>query len=191
MRHRKTTVLGKTLYVVTFLNELKKHNKNLKVITNVKSFSDRNKSFVIYNDNFYDIINKFKNNIYDKNYVIFYDEIFTLLEKGKLNKSILSFISQLRKRNLYLITTAQEWLEINVTFRRYVRYQIDCNMIQLPLFNCAIMINKINDGYQMAWDNLQNEYVAPRIRTTIRKSSLNYAQQYDTFEVIDENNNIN
>lgn len=189
MRDRKTTALGKTLFVVSFLNDLRDQNKNLRVITNVKSYADRNKDYVIFNDNFYDIIEKFKNHTYNNNYVIFYDEIFTLLEKGKLNKSILSFISQLRKRKLYLITTAQEWLEINVTFRRYVRYQIDCSMFSLPLFNCAVSINKINDGYQMAWDNLQNEYVAPRILTKIRKCSLKYAQQYDTFEVIDENKN--
>jgi len=181
---------GKTLYVITFLYDLRKRIPNMRVITNVKSFSDRNKDFVIYNDNFYDIINKFKDGTYNNSYVIFYDEIFTLLEKGKLDKSILSFISQLRKRNLYLITTAQEWLEINVTFRRYVRYQIDCNMISLPLFNCALSINKINDGYQMQWDNLQNEYIAPRIKTSIRKCSLKVANSYDTFEVIDENNNI-
>lgn len=36
----------------------------------------------------------------------------------------------------------------------------------------------------MAWDNLQNEYVAPRLKTTIRKCNLKYAQMYDTFEVI-------
>lgn len=182
---------GKTLYVITFINELKKIIPNMKVITNVESFANRNKDFVVFNNNFYDIIEKFKNGTYDKSYVIFYDEIFTLLEKGKLDKSILSFISQLRKRSLYLFTTAQEWLEINVTFRRYVRYQIECGMISLPLFNCALMINKINNAYLMSWDNIQNEYIAPRIKTSIRKCSLNYANQYDTFEIIDENKNIN
>ena len=173
---------GKTLSVITFINSIR--SDNVKVITNVKSFADTCKDFVIYEDNFYNIVDGFKSGKYDKNYIIFYDEIFTLLEKGKLNRSILSFISQLRKRELYLVTTAQEWLEINVTFRRYVRFQIDCSMVGLPLFNCALSINKINDGYNMAWDNLQNEYVAPRLRTTIRKCNLKYAQMYDTFEVI-------
>ena len=183
--------LGKTLFVITFLNELKQEIPNLKIVTNVKSFADKNKDFVIYNDNFYDIINKFKNGDYKNNYVIFYDEIFTLLEKGKLDKSILSFISQLRKRNLYLVTTAQEWLEINVTFRRYVRYQIECNMFALPFCKIALSINKVNNAYEMTWDNLQNEYIAPRIKTIIRKCGFKYAQQYDTFEIIDESKNIN
>lgn len=92
----------------------------------------------------------------------------------------------MRKRGLYLVTTAQEWLEINVTFRRYVRYQVDCSLFKLPLFNCAISVNKINDGYNMAWDNLQNEYIAPRLKTSIKKCSLKIANSYDTFEVINE-----
>lgn len=106
-----------------------------------------------------------------------------MLEKGKLKKNILTFISQLRKREIYLLTTVQEWLDINVTFRRYVRYQIDCSMFNLfGLF--ALSINSIHDGYKMKWDNLENEYIAPIIRTTIKKCSKAIADSYDTFEVI-------
>ena len=107
-----------------------------------------------------------------------------MLEKGKLNKSILSFISQLRKRGIYLVTSAQEWLEINVTFRRYVRYQVDCSIFNLPIFGCAISINRINDGYNMHWDNFENEYVSPTLKTTIKKCSKRIADSYDTYEVI-------
>lgn len=124
---------GKTYSCIDYISEIVKHS-NKKVITNVYSYYNNNKSFVIYNDNFYDIIDKFNKGIYTKDYVIFYDEIFTLLEKGKLNRSILSFLSQLRKRGIYLVTTAQEWLEINVTFRRYVRYQVSCKILNLPIF---------------------------------------------------------
>lgn len=117
--------------------------------------------------------------------ILFFMMRFLLyLKSGKLGKDILSFISQLRKRGIYLLTTAQEWLEINVTFRRYVRFQIDCKMIALPFSKSAISINEINDGYQIHWDNLQNEYVSPRIRTNIRKGLLEVINSYDTYEVI-------
>ena len=36
----------------------------------------------------------------------------------------------------------------------------------------------------MKWDNLQNEYIAPIIQTTIKKCSKEIADSYDTFEVI-------
>lgn len=175
---------GKSYSIVDMISSVR--GKDMKVITNVYSYYANNKDFCIYEDNFYNIINRFKDGTYNSNYIIFYDEIFTLIEKGKLQKNILSFLSQLRKRGIYFFTTAQEWLEINVTFRRYVRYQVDCSMFTLPLFNCTFSINKINDGYNMKWDNLQNEYVSPRIKTTIKKCSLKLANSYDTYETIKE-----
>lgn len=178
---------GKTLSCCDYILSTR---KNKKVISNVKSFCDSHKDFCIYNPDFYDIIDKFSNGVYDSNYIIFFDEIFTLLEKGKLPKSILGFISQLRKRNIILITTAQEWLEINVTYRRYVRYQIDCSMWNLPFIG-AICINHIRDGYNMKWSNEENDYVAPTIKTTVKKASKVIADSYDTFEVIKDLDSLN
>lgn len=143
------------------------------------------KDFYVYETDFNKIqeyLEKIENT---RNYIIIYDEIFSLIEKGKLSKSSLSFLSQMRKRGLYLYTTAQEWLEINVTFRRYVRYQISCRMFNLKLLDFAISINEINNAYEMKWDNLENEYICPRIMTTIKKCSKKIADSYDTFEVIE------
>lgn len=172
---------GKTYSVVDFIDSIR--SKDMKVVTNVLSYANKNKDFCIYEPDFYKIIDNFTNGVYDYNYIIFYDEIFTLLEKGKLNRSILAFISQLRKMHVYLVTTAQEWLEINVTFRRYVRYQVDCKMFNFANL-CAFSINEINDGYSLKWSNEDNEYIAPRIKTTIKKCSKKLADSYDTFEVI-------
>ena len=58
-------------------------------------------------------------------------------------------------------------------------------MINIPFLDFAITINKVNDAYQMKWDNLQNEYVSPRIQTNIKKCSIKVANSYDTFETID------
>jgi len=165
-------------------------SKNKIVITNVKSYYDSHQENSIYQVDFGRIYEMLRNLEDCSKYIIFYDEIFTLIEKGKLSKEMLSFISQMRKRHLYLYTTAQEWLEINVTFRRYVRYQIQCKMINLKLLNFAISINEINDAYQMKWDNLENEYVCPRIKTTIKKCSKAIADSYDTFEVIKTSGNL-
>lgn len=172
---------GKTYSVI---DTLESTAKGKTVITNVKSYYDSHKKTSIYEENFEKIYELLKDLETCQNYIIFYDEIFTLIEKGKLSKEMLSFISQMRKRHLYLYTTAQEWLEINITFRRYVRFQVECQMINLPLFNCAISINRINNAYQMKWDNLQNEYVCPIIKTTIKKCGKKIADSYDTFEVI-------
>ena len=184
---------GKTYSLVDILDQI---GKDLIKICNIKSLCESGKYLIgidnynnqnvdyIYETDFNKIVEFLENRPDAKNFIIVYDEIFTLIEKGKLSKDCLAFLSQMRKRGLYLYTTAQEWLEINITFRRYVRYQISCKMINLPIFNCALSINEINNAYEMKWDNLQNEYIAPRIKTTIKKCGLKIANSYDTFETI-------
>ena len=174
---------GKTFGAISFCIEQKLKN-NCRIITNVMSF--RLFEDTIYMESLDQIIDFVEHNYkIDKefNYIIFYDEIFTLLSKNdKFNKKYLSFLSQLRKRGIVFNTTAQEWLEINVTLRRYVRYQIDCKMI--PLFNMAICIRYIYDGDTMHWDNDVNDYVADIINTKIEKARLSVAKSYDTFETV-------
>lgn len=143
---------GKTYSCVNFLIK-NKILHNYIVITNVKSFNAFNDT--IYMTDINDIIDFLEEHENDgKKYIIFFDEIFTILEKKTaINKKILSFISQLRKRKIIFVTTAQEWSEINITFRRYVRFQVSCNMFSVPIINRAFLINKINDGDGIKWDN--------------------------------------
>lgn len=174
---------GKTYSAIKFLIE-RKLEKNYTILTNVTSFNafKDTKYFTDIND-IIDYCTKFENN--DNNVIIFFDEIFTILEKkGSINKKILSFISQLRKRRIIFITTAQEWSEINITFRRYCRYQIDCNMFSFPFLHYAFIFNSINDGDLIKWDNDLQEFVAPRISANFSKCNLSVVESYDTFETI-------
>lgn len=181
---------GKTYSAVNFCIKQKLAN-DYRIITNVKSFNVFEDT--MYMDNIQDIIKyctKFKDN--DENVLIFFDEIFTVLEKGgPLAKEVLSFLSQMRKRKIIFITTAQEWSEIQITFRRYVRFQISCNMISLPFTKTAIIINQVNDGDLIRWDNDLQDFVAPIIQTNIEKGRLSIIESYDTFETIAITNSIN
>ncbi len=178
---------GKTYSAVKFCID-RKLDTDCKIITNVESF----KMFrdTVYINNISDLIQYVLDYVDNSdeevpNIIIFFDEIFTILEKQtRINKEILSFISQLRKRKIIFVTTAQEWLEINVTFRRYVRYQIDCNMFSFPILKTAFLLNYINDGELLKWDKDANEYVAPRIATNFSKGNLSIIESYDTFETI-------
>lgn len=115
--------------------------------------------------------------------IIVYDEIFTALTKtSRINTDVLDFLSQMRKRRIIFITTAQEWLEINITLRRYCRYQIECRM--LNILGIGILIKRMYDAEQLKWDNLENEYIAPLLTTTISKCNVRVANSYDTFEQI-------
>lgn len=178
---------GKTYSAVKFCID-RKLDTDCKIITNVESFTIFRDTVYINNitDLIQYVLDYVDNSVEDvPNIIIFFDEIFTILEKQtRINKEILSFISQLRKRKIIFVTTAQEWLEINVTFRRYVRYQIDCNMFSFPILKTAFLLNYINDGEFLKWDKDANEYVAPRIATNFSKGNLSIIESYDTFETI-------
>lgn len=188
-------VIGKTYSAIKFCID-RKLSTDCLIVTNVSSFTLF--SDTVFIDNITDLMNYVSNYIdnfyldHDEdeapNILIFFDEIFTVLEKQtKISKEIRSFISQLRKRKIIFVTTAQEWLEINMTFRRYVRFQVDCKMFALPISRTAFQLNCINDAEQIKWSDELNDYVSPRIKTKLSKGNKSIIDSYDTFEIIQTN----
>lgn len=174
---------GKTYSAVKFCID-RKLETNCKIITNVTSFNIFTDTvFITDISELITYVLKLYEEEENPNIIIFFDEIFTILTKNtKIREDILSFISQLRKRGICFITTAQEWLEINVTFRRYVKYH--CASRMLSVFNNAVVINSIEDGEQLKWSKDDNEYIAPIIATKISKGNKSVVESYDTFETV-------
>lgn len=162
---------GKTYSCVEFLNE----NRDMPIYSNVHL----NGFKYTYFNGFNELLK-----LRDKtDCIILFDEIFTALTRtSRINSEVLDFLSQMRKRRIIFITTAQEWLEINITLRRYCRYQINCNIISLG--NLGILIKTCFDAEQMRWSNEENDYIAPLTDTTISKLNFHVAELYDTFEQI-------
>lgn len=164
---------GKTYSIVEFLkNEVK---PGTKIYCNIKSIKGLEYEYF----NGFDELLKLRT---EEDVVIVYDEIFTALTKSsKINTDVLAFLSQMRKQHIVFLTSAQEWLEINITLRRYCRYQIECSTRNI---GCSWLIKRFYDAELLKWDNLENEYVAPIISTTISKMNKSIAESYNTFEVI-------
>lgn len=117
----------------------------------------------------------------DKQLVIVFDEIFTeLMKSDKITKPVLDFLCQMRKRKIIFLTTAQYWGEIPLTFRRFCRYQIDCNMINFG-FLPSVIIKTFHDAENMKWDNEEQDFVAPITETAVCKVRKIVANSYDTF----------
>lgn len=115
-----------------------------------------------------------------KQLVFVYDEIFSELQKySRLNKDVMDFLSQMRKRQIIFLTTAQEWAEIPLTFRRFCRFEIDCNMV--PLIFTGILIKIFKDAENMKWSDEDQEHVAPLLETTVTHTRKRIADSYDTF----------
>lgn len=163
---------GKTYSVVEFLSQ----NKDMPIYANISTLKGIDYTYF----NGFDELLKLKDK---SDCIIVYDEIFTALTKGtKMTTEVLDFLSQMRKRRIIFLTTAQEWLEINITLRRYCRYQIECRMINL--FGLGLLIKHCYNAEQMKWSQEDNEYIAPLEETTISKCNVSVSQRYDTFEQI-------
>lgn len=164
---------GKTYSVVEFL---KQQSKDIKIYANIDTLKGIDYTYF----NGFDNLLKLRD---EHDCVIVYDEIFTALTKSsRLSTEVLDFLSQMRKRRIVFLTTAQEWLEINITLRRYCRYQIECKMFNF--LGLGILLKCMYDAEQLKWSNADNEYIAPLVETTISKCNLSVANSYDTFEQI-------
>lgn len=165
---------GKTYCLVKFLLSYK---KNIPIYSNV----------ILNNINFtefqgYNQLITLGNT--KKNCIIVFDEIFSIINKSdKLEKEFMTFISQLRKNNILFLSTAQEWLEIPISLRRYCKHVIQCKKI-LFLGKYPIFIEKIGSGYDMVYDKDTGEYICPIVATKIHKGNRKVANSYDTFQVI-------
>lgn len=123
----------------------------------------------------------------DKQIVFIYDEIFSELQRGsKIDNNVLDFITQMRKRGFILLTTAQIWSDIPITWRRLTRFQIVCKMRNF--FGLNILIKTFHDAEQMKWSNDDQEFVAPIISTTITHTRKFISDSYDTFQLIHNKN---
>lgn len=164
---------GKTYSVVEFL---KQQPKDINIYANIDSLKGIDYTYF----NGFDNLLKLRD---EHDCIIVYDEIFTALTKSsKLSSDVLDFLSQMRKRRIVFLTTAQEWLEINITLRRYCRYQIECKMFNI--LGLGILLKCMYDAEQLKWSNDDNEYIAPLVETTISKCNISVANSYDTFEQI-------
>lgn len=172
---------GKTYSVVEYLLDNRDH---IEVFCNIADIDNLNYTYFTGFDGLIELKHKLDNDelIYDKKkqLVFVYDEIFTELQKqSKLNKEIIDFLCQMRKRKIIFLTTAQEWAEIPLSFRRFCRYEIDCKMYNFLFI--GILLKHFRDAENMKWSDEEQEHVAPLVSNTITKTRKWISNSYNTF----------
>ena len=171
---------GKTYSLVEYLVD---NSKRIKVYSNITGID--NVEDITYFTGFtglIDIKRKLDSGLIktDKQLVIVFDEIFTEILKGsKLSKEVMDFLCQMRKRKIIFLTTCQEWAELPLTYRRFCRYQIDCEMY--PFLWTGFLVKTFKDAENMKWSEIEQEHVAPIVETTVTKCRKFIADSYDTF----------
>lgn len=172
---------GKTYSVVEYLID---NRKNIEVFCNIKGISGIKYTYFTGFDELIDLKHKLDSDqlVYDKSkqLVFVYDEIFTELQKkSQINKEVMDFLCQMRKRKIIFLTTAQEWAEIPLTFRRFCRYEIDTHMYNFGFF--GVLLKNFKDAENMKWSDEEQEHVAPLVSNTITKTRKYISESYDTF----------
>lgn len=120
----------------------------------------------------------------EKDCYIIYDEIFGVMAKSnKMMVKGMEFLSQMRKQKIIFLTTAQYWLELSITFRRFVRIQVECKTRPLGKLG-GIFKETYYDTTQIQWDQMANEYVSPIVATKYSKYEKKHMLSYDTNERI-------
>jgi len=168
---------GKTYSLNKFI---RKHAKGRKIYSNVTLFDLQYTHL--------ESLDQMLNLRDQKDCYIIYDEIFTLLSKTRklppAKAEILEeFLTQQRKQRNIFITTAQEWLNIPIDFRRFVRVQVECTTRPLGKWG-GILTEIYYDATNMSWDTLANEYVAPLMTKKYSKYEKRFMITYDTEERI-------
>ena len=171
---------GKTYSLVEYLID---NNKDIKVFSNIAGI--KNVDDITYYRGFEGLI-KIKHALddgiikTDKQIVIVFDEIFTELQRySKLNSEVMDFLCQMRKRGIIFLTTAQEWSELPIAYRKFCRYAIACNMINIGF--TGILIKTFGDAENMKWNNDTQEHECPIIELTVTHCRKDIADSYDTF----------
>ena len=160
---------GKTLLSVALTFELAKIFPDKKIFSNTELFNIEYEKY-----NFDDLLNniKYNNNYYD-NSIILFDEIHIFLNSldyyKKQNRLVQGFFSQLRKRKIFLLGTAQYILNVDVRIRRQAKRVFE--------------IFKRNNHIYEVNIHLIDGYFTQHIDTVYLKLDK-YYNKYDTYEII-------
>lgn len=159
------------------LNKFVRKNQNDKVIYSNMTLKGIDYIHIESVEHLFSLIN-------ERDCIIIYDEIFGVMAKSnRMMVQGMEFLSQMRKQKIIFLTTAQYWLELSITFRRFVRVQVECSTRALGRLG-GIFKESYYDTTQIQWDNLANEYVSPIIATKYSKYEKKHMESYDTHERI-------
>lgn len=110
----------------------------------------------------------------------FLDEIQTVLFSGKKSVSFETFkaICQQRKALKTIIGTMQEFLDLDIKYRRQLQAQVECfhyGPVQIELWK---------DPESLKFDQTKNDYVGRTKRINIWKRHNEAYDIYDTYEIV-------
>lgn len=167
---------GKSLSATHYLENLRRKYPNLYIYSNIKlTIADK----IIKSEEVADYILDVRPD--GAPIAFFLDEIQTVLFSGKKSVSFETFkaICQQRKAQKTIIGTMQEFLDLDIKYRRQLNSQVECfhfGPVQFELWK---------DPQTLRFDQKVNDYVGRTRDIHIWKRHTDAYQIYDTFEIVD------
>lgn len=176
---------GKSLSASHYLALLKRKYPNLYIYSNIKlGIADQ----VITSDQVADHVldKRFDDQGKEVPIAFFLDEIQTVLYSGKkaLSFEVFKAICQQRKALKTIIGTMQEFLDLDIKYRRQIQAQVEClhyGPVQLELWK---------DPETLKFDMEKNDYVGRTKRLNIWKRHDDAFSLYDTYEIVNATMNM-
>lgn len=171
---------GKSLSASHYLQRLKDNYPNLYIYSNIQlAIADK----VIKSEEVKDHIleKKFDSDGNEIPIAFFLDEIQTVLYSSKKAVSFETFkaICQQRKALKTIIGTMQEFLDLDIKYRRQLQAQVEC------FHYGAVQFELWKDPDTLKFDPDKNDYVGRTKRINIWKRHNEAYDIYDTYEIVD------
>jgi SpoVK/Ycf46/Vps4 family AAA+-type ATPase len=168
---------GKTLSAVHYIEQLRKRFPDLLVFSNIDVIG----ATKLKPQDITDTILK----DYGRQPVVFFlDEIQVLLRTKSGNKErvlsedTLNAISQQRKANKTIVGTLQEFLDLDISYRRQLRAQVQCRHVG------DMQIEFWRDPNSLKYDAEKNDYAGKVMDIWIWKRHNFIYKLYDTYEIV-------
>lgn len=175
---------GKTISAVHYAQYLEEKYPHVLVISNIKLMGFKNFRLCPPEDLESALLED-----YGREPVIYLlDEIQTLLRGSKGSKRMLSeetlmSIQQQRKANKTILGTLQEFLDLDISYRRQLRAQVQCR------HSGNIQIEYWRDPSTLSYDPTKNDYSGKVMDIWIWKRHDDIYTKYDTYELVKQSLN--
>jgi len=168
---------GKTISAVHYAYYLQEKYPDLLVISNIKLMG-----FTDFQQASPEELTELLLKDYGRRPVAFLlDEIQTLLrskKKGSLSADALMSIQQQRKANKTILGTLQEFLDLDISYRRQLRAQVQCR------HSGSLQIEFWRDPSTLQYDAEKNDYSGKVMDIWIWKRHDKIYSMYDTYEIV-------
>lgn len=180
---------GKTLSMVHDAIELVKQFPKMKIVTNLNIKLDKVKEISRENEiiifggtqGLKEALKKAENGVDGVLMIIDEFQLFASKKDG-VPVEIFQQLCQQRKHRRFMMGTAQDWEDIDVSTRKKVKEVVKCSMVL-----GKIQVNTYFDGYSIKYDKKQGGWECKQLGTKIFKHNQELYECYDTYAEIATN----